>query len=213
VTSYVPHTWIDNDLTQGVLSAQRLNEMEAGIAAGAAPKLASALPSSANAVDGQTLWYQTAAMAALGVVWLLRYNVLSSSAYKWEVVSAGALWAEIDSNDGYGPTSGGGWTDTANVGPQVTVPLAGDYRLAYGAFLSNGTAGLQSYCAPLVGAGPVLIADRAGKLTGDGGTSASRERVKLALPPATVIKLQYNGNGGTPQVSLRWLRATPIRVG
>lgn len=90
----------------------------------------SSLPSCAVANDGQTVFYQNATMATSGVVWRLRCNAGSSSAYKWEFVGGSPLSAE-----GSGPSSNTNTsysTGTTNI-PSVSIPLAGEYSVEYGA--------------------------------------------------------------------------------
>ena len=72
--------------------------------------LVTSLPGSP--IDGQEVYYQSAAMAADGVVWHLRYRASSSSAYKWEYLGGPPLSAAIDAATTVSATGFSIWTAT-----------------------------------------------------------------------------------------------------
>lgn len=92
------------------------------------PPLVSALP--VSPVDGQEVYYQSATLAGLGVIWHLRYRAGSASAYKWEFLGGAALEAHQSAGGYRNSFTWGGLTTGA--GPSVTLPLAGDYELQWG---------------------------------------------------------------------------------
>ena len=83
----------------------------------------------------QEVYY--AADATNGVYWHLRYRSASGSTHKWEALGAVApLTAEVLTSQ---TTSSATYVDLATAGPTVTVPLAGDYLITFGATLYNST--------------------------------------------------------------------------
>ena len=101
-----------------------------------APAFVTSLPS--TPYDGQIIYYQ--ADAANGVIWQLRYNASSSSAYKWEFISGASLYNIVGSNvygswESYNSLTYG---NLATVGPSITVPLAGDYMCDFSVISQNG---------------------------------------------------------------------------
>jgi len=176
------------------------------------PALVTSLPGSP--VDGQEIYYQSSAMATDGVVWHLRYRTTSSSTYKWEFIGGAPLRAVAEADTSVSSTSA--WTDPGTPGPDIVVPLMGDYDAeAQSNGYSNGVA-----CTIALG------------ITSPGGTPASpsetyvpaalvreqqmaHERLTNLAAGAT-LRLRYWGNGGGGQFATfgkRKLRIWPVRVG
>jgi hypothetical protein len=86
--------------------------------------LVSALPGSPY--DGQTVIFQTTAMAAEGIAWQLRYRSGSALTYKWEFIGGGDWYAEAGTvSDTTGSTT---YAIPVNQnGPAIVVPLPGYY--------------------------------------------------------------------------------------
>lgn len=183
--------------------------------AGSSIPLVTALPGSP--VNGQEIYYQDASMATDGVVWHLRYNASSASAYKWEFVGGPPLRASVDTDQTF--TAGATFVDAATVGPQVTLPLAGDYSYGFTANLyvsGQTTGGGIATGLGLAGAQPTGV-DVASSyhITGIGNTP-TRMGTLLAQPASRVVKLMHQAGtalGGTPHTRYRELQVTPVRVG
>lgn len=92
----------------------------------------SALPS--NPVDGQEVFFL--ADAAAGVVWHLKYRVASGSAYKWEFVGGGPMYAQDTTGNNRQNTALNTWQFMAG-SPSIVLPLAGQYEVEYGARLET----------------------------------------------------------------------------
>lgn len=73
-------------------------------------------------VDGDECYF--IADATNGVIWHLRYNAGSSSAYKWEYLGGPPLISIVMNNE---TTNSATITDLPTPGPSITVPRAGDY--------------------------------------------------------------------------------------
>ena len=166
-------------------------------------------------VDGQECYY--VADATNGIVWHLKYNSGSASAYKWEVVGGPPLYSEVLTQE---VSNALGYADLATVGPSITVPLAGDYDV----FISTTV-----YCTSVVAAGgqtwmtfaPPTASDVNGVVAQQPGTSGmnltiSRIKRRAALAAATALVAKYKITGSASYVwyhSNRTMSVTPLRVG
>lgn len=81
-------------------------------------------------IDGEERYFQTAAMKAAGIIWKFRYNAGDASSYKWGFVGGGPLAIEGQS----GSTTASAMTA---FGTGLTLPLAGDYMMKFGASLTR----------------------------------------------------------------------------
>lgn len=149
-------------------------------------------------VDGQEIYF--VADATNGVLWHLRYNTGSASAYKWEVVGGSALYANNESNVAL-PAG------TTADGTAVPTPLAGDYDVEFGFTLTH-TAGQASVGVGQTGVLYDCFVDTL--------TYVPMERVARlpGLTAGTTLKL-YGvipaSQSGTAY--RRHLRSMPVRVG
>jgi hypothetical protein len=175
------------------------------------PTLVAALP--ANPVDGQECYF--IADVANGVIWHLRYRAASSSAYKWEVVGGPPLYSRVDTGEQTASTS---WVDLATVGPSITVPLAGDYDLDWGAYISTGVVptGVPSAQMGISLNAGAPAAPTAYFNTGQqyAGTSVATQSRNTGIPVGGLLRAKYIIQNATQYYfALRFLRARPVRVG
>jgi hypothetical protein len=168
-------------------------------------------------VDGQEIYFQSAAMAPLGVIWRLRYNSASASAYKWEFVGGGDLGAEVATLEG---TASTGYTNLATVGPDVLVPLAGEYMITLSASIIppavNDGAGAMSYQfgATPASDGDAIVGQTPAATATMGATCSRLIRRTLATAGVTIsARYRSAGTAGTAQFSRRSLVLRPVRVG
>lgn len=165
----------------------------------------------ASPTDGQEIMY--AADPTNGILWHLRYRAGSASAYKWEWAGGSELFHEVPTQQSTGSTS---YVDLATVGPSITVPLAGDYQVVYGA---GGVAPGSNYWIFSLKIGAATAVDNDEGVYDSSGAAPSNERKLertdrlLAVPASTVLKLQYRVSGGTGNFRDRRLFVRPIRVG
>lgn len=168
-------------------------------------------------VDGQEIYYR--ADVTTGTLWHLRYNLGSGSAYKWEFVGGSDLGAQAGGPGA--PAAANAWTDLSDVvGPQVTAPLAGDYRVAWnGMSLYTGTAAWQiAYCGPAVGAtgnagdyGASMIINT-NSLNGVGNVGG--ETRVLSVPAGSLLRLRYYVSViAAMSFYNRGIYVRPVRVG
>jgi hypothetical protein len=153
---------------------------------------------------------------ANGVLWRLKYNAASASAYKWEFVGGTPLYAAVE--PAQVSAAGTGWQDFTTVGPSLTLPLNGDYDFEYGAAIGD-TPQQRCLYGPKIGAATALDADAVqsagGPTTGSNDASVSRRKRFTAQVAATVIKMQYRNaiSSTTASYEKRWLSIMPVRVG
>jgi hypothetical protein len=180
-----------------------------GPAGGQAPRV-TALP--ANPVDGQECYF--VADATNGVLWHLRFNAASASAYKWEFVGGQALLNVVDAGETTTITT---YANLATVGPQLTTPLAGEYEIAVGANMQAWTFTATFDMRMSYAAGATTAADGDAALSvpaaAFAGSSPSSTPRRKALAAATLLQAKYKVAGSTGMFVNRWMRVEPVRVG
>lgn len=207
------------NLTGNVTTQVELNGVEfdtesvAAYASGfMGPPLVTALP--ANPVDGQECHFL--ADATNGVVWRLRYRAAAPGSYKWECVGGSPLHANVSADETF--TADGAYRDVATLGPDVTVPLAGDYTYEFAAMAYNGTAGPGSIWIGLVlgaGASPATPHEAVGNYPSSAYRIAFAWHQRMTgLTAGQLLRLRYAmSGGGTAHATSRRVMVTPIRVG
>jgi hypothetical protein len=170
----------------------------------------SSLPTS-GLVNGQEVYYL--ADSTNGIVWHLKYRLASSSAYKWEFVGGSALRAYVDAIQAL-PTA---WGTPATSGPDVTVPLAGDYEIVWGGkgnIVGNSNYGVMGVTT--LNGVPVYTADWTTGASGGNDynyRSASMRHVFAGYPAGTTFQAKYLAGAATVSVGLRYMYVRPVRVG
>lgn len=94
-----------------------------------APGISTTLP--VAPVDGQEIYFQTANMAADGVIWHLRYNAADPSIYKWQFLGGASLF-RFGTKQSWNDRSTPNGTQNQYLdptAPQIRVPLAGTYQV------------------------------------------------------------------------------------
>lgn len=173
-------------------------------------ELVTTLP--ASPFNGQIVDYL--ADATNGVVWRLRYRAASASPYKWEFVGGSPLHGTDTTGGTRAGGAGFGNLTGTGVGPQITVPRAGDYEIAFGALVTNNSPGARVEVAIQVGAAAVSV-DNTAAAAEDANAAISpwRQVRRTVTAPATAIALRYASSGGTANFSERELIVIPTRVG
>jgi hypothetical protein len=175
------------------------------------PPLVTALPGSPT--EGQEIYYQSAAMAALGIAWHLRYRAAANaSAYKWDFVGGSALSAFVAAPEDASVSTA--FVLPPTPGPDITVPLAGDYLIGYGARLGNSAAGQTTVMSLKLGALPVDHPEDVQTVppVNQARAHVARE-IRRTLAANAAIVTYILTFGGTGVWADRWLRVTPIRLG
>lgn len=174
-----------------------------------APEVA-ALPGSP--VDQQEIIYL--ADTTNGIKWHLRYRSASASGFKWEAVGSNSpLFSEITTDESTASTT---YVDLTTVGPSVTLPLAGDYLIAFGGQVYNATINNGVYITPKLGAATAADVDGITNVsaTANAILPVWRSIRRTGLAASAVIKVQTRATvGGTAHYMNRNLEVRPIRVG
>jgi hypothetical protein len=168
------------------------------------PAIVTSLPGSP--VDGQEVYFQTSAMATLGVRWHLAYNAASASAYKWEHVGGSPLENHAAGSVSFNNPGGGGAGDLT-----LTPPLAGDYMFRWGASVNNNSGGdTHQFLVQAVSA----IRSSGESFTQGGGTLPLGHEERLnGLTAGQGVSTNYTVSSGILSVSNRFLVMQPVRVG
>lgn len=166
----------------------------------------------ASAVDGQEIEY--VADAANGVRWRFRYNASSSSSHKWECIGGPVpLSGEILAEE---TTTSAVYTDLATVGPNITLPFAGDYDFEWGFRGYPSSANQDALCALYVGTAQTdsYASDVYSLSAASGFIPSDFRRTRLpGVAAGALAKLVYRVTGGTGFFQKRNLHVWPVRVG
>jgi hypothetical protein len=167
----------------------------------------------AGPIDQQECIY--VADATKGIKWHLRYRAASASAYKWEPVNgATPLTSTVDTNEAVNSAV---FANAATLGPDVTVPLAGDYEADFEAQSTNGAAAVANTFIGLNVGGVAPSGARSAVVTLNAVNHQAVPYKSVPLPAltaATLLRLQYgSGPAQAMQFLYRRLRVRPVRVG
>ena len=165
----------------------------------------------AKASDGQTA---TCVVDPVnGIVWSFRYRQGAPLPYAWEFTGGSTVRDVIAANES---TSSGTYTNLATVGPTVTLPFSGDYRVRFSCQPNGfGSASTAAVMGIFDGAtGPIDIA-----LTGLTGSASANITLGQAITvtganAGDILTAKYYITGGAGPVSFanRWMEALPVRV-
>ncbi len=210
--------WVATDVaTQAEMNAANSTQDAALTAHAALTQTAHIVPIVATLpttglVDGMVVHYQNTAMATAGIVWRFRYRAAGGT-YKWEFVGGPPLMAEVLSVASFNSTTVYEHPDTGTIGPQINLPMAGDYlvRLLIGRTVSTGAFFVYAtVTATGLAAGTAVAYWRSNETTNnDGGSLVLETRAAIS----GTLYAQYAVSGGTGSVQYRHMTALPVRVG
>jgi hypothetical protein len=154
------------------------------------------------------------ASSSTGVVWRFKYLPTTSATYPWLFIGGPALLVETAGSstratNSYGDLAAGG------AAPSVTAPLAGEYRLNFGAAVEAGlTAGWRGRVSPDASDASCAYASGTGSAgAGSEGASVSRHLLLATLTASQVVTLKYKSDAAnTVNFEKRWVEIVPIRV-
>jgi hypothetical protein len=155
--------------------------------------------------------------------WRFRYNVNSSSSYKWEFIGGAPAISRVPLGDTFEPVpSGGGYSSTTTVGPIITLSRAGEYDIHITGYANVGaannwvtvsmipeinTAGnwVSPYIQAFTNLHPVVPYSTLGTFARG-----------LAIPAGAVIRCVYGipstQGTGQPSIGRRQMTIWPVRV-
>ena len=170
------------------------------------PVVRTSLPSSP--VDGQVIFYDPTLGGGLGILWNLRYNSGSASAYKWEFVGGSPLSHDIATVEAVNGTN----LDAATIGPKVIPPLAGIYELTYGCNVYSTAAEQNINTRVFRMSDTTMMSGLDVALnTSNRALQLSRQAQITVLAGAVEYRMRYTGI--SINVRERFLRLLPVRVG
>lgn len=165
----------------------------------------------ASPTDGQEVLYT--ADATNGILWHLRYRAAAAGTFKWEFIGGSEFITEQSDT--------GTVTSTSYVGVgtnlQITVPLAGDYKVTWSVLAQGSVAtalfqmGIKRGSAATVDADALMLQPPGPNYMGAG--MPVRPKRFNGLAAGTVLKAEYKINTGSLTIFDRWLTVVPIRVG
>jgi hypothetical protein len=187
------------------------------------PTVVTALPTT-NLYDGQIVHFQTAAMAATGTFWVLRYRPASASAFKSECIGGRPLVHFV----GDQPSASANTYTTLPTGPDITPPLNGDYdwdifvNAIYDSVISGSPGTVRPQLVMRAINSPFqayfgLIVDSIGPSVGNNIAMSAVGRTELLGNELYRMQVLINLSGGGGAVNVgffnRTARAMPVRVG
>ena len=175
------------------------------------PTFESTLPGSPY--EGQEIYFQSAALATLGMVWHLRYRS-GGGTYKWECIGAAPLIAR-DWTLQMNLAASNGVATALSPAVAITLPLAGDYLVRYGAILGH-TGNNQGMSVVPIATGlsyaGVNRAQFVQPATAASSAAPSAGEI-IATGISGTLELRYEAGAAGGIAYHKWISATPIRVG
>lgn len=169
------------------------------------------LPSSA--VEGQSVYFQTASMAVDGIVWELRFND-TGGPYPWKFIGGAALYDYTSTAE---TTTSTTYVNLATVGPDVSAPLPGVYAVTFGASIDYSviTSNRVARCA-ISNAGSTpsdtnSVRSAHPNLTGMVQTHSITVEQTVAAGGDT-LRVQYRTAADTARFASRFISVLPVRL-
>lgn len=145
--------------------------------------------------------------------WLLQW---SAAAARWLFVGGSSAFSEVATSENVQSAT---YVDAATVGPQFTVPRAGDYLFAFGAFQTGDiNANTDQYIALKFGAATTVDTDGERVQNSGGATNqvfrqTITRTIKRTVAAGTLVKMQYRASGtNLRSYDHRWLQVTPVSL-
>jgi len=178
-----------------------------GLAYGSTPPIVTALP--ANPQFGDVVTY--IADATNGVAWNLQYD--ATGTYPWKFIGGSPLLNTVAATES---TANPSYVALTTAGPQITVPVAGDYDVLIGCNFNGGAGndipGVMSF---LVGGTAASDSDAVWISTRGPGydSTISKPSRKTGIAASTALVARYKSPASAGMIfGQRFMRVTPIRV-
>jgi len=198
----MPPFLVTNYIIRAVADAPR-----SGLAYGSTPPIVTALPS--NPQFGDVVTY--IADATNGVAWNLQYD--ASGTYPWKFVGGAPLLNTIAAGES---TASSSYVALTTAGPQITVPVAGDYDVLIGCNFNSGAGNdIPAAMSFLVGATAASDDDAVWMQTRGPGYNHTNSKPsrKTGIAASTALVARYKSPAGAGMIfGQRFMRVTPIRV-
>ena len=152
-----------------------------------------------------------AADATNGVYWLLQYD--ASGTYPWKFIGGPPLLSTVASGEA---TASPSYVALATAGPQITVPVAGDYDILIGCNFNSGAGNdIPAAMAYLVGGTAASDDDAVWMQTRGPGYNSTNSKPtrKTGIAASTALVARYKSPVSAGMIfGQRFMRVTPIRV-
>jgi len=198
----MPPFLVTNYIIKAIPDAPR-----SGLAYGSTPPIVTALP--ANPQFGDVVTY--IADATNGVAWNLQYD--ATGTYPWKFIGGAPLLNTVAASEA---TANPSYVALTTAGPQITVPVAGDYDVLIGCNFNGGAGndipGVMSF---LVGGTAASDSDAVWISTRGPGfdSTISKPSRKTGIAASTALVARYKSPVSAGMIfSQRFMRVTPIRV-
>ena len=201
---------VGNDLILTRQGGATINAGDVRGPVGPSPSLVSTLPGSPT--DGQIVHYQSAAMAALGIIWAFRFK---QSTNKWEFVGGPPLTGQAAGGTLFAAAVGTWANPHAGSIVDITVPLGGDYWIESSMQILSSAGGIANF-SPVLGVGGSGVSPfNVGLSMASGAYYTQFARgVMSAVPAASVIRNRYYINQTTNlTIAGVVMSVLPIKVG
>lgn len=161
--------------------------------------------------DGQLVRYK---VGANGPVWTFQYLAGSAAPYRWHFVGGAPLHGAVATSEQCNSTA---YVNLATAGPDVTLPLAGEYQVSHGAVGASPLSRLVCYLSFAIGAAAATDANAAYSMADPAATGPSvatlvRDQRITAATAASLVRVQYRITTGQLFYERRWITALPVRV-
>jgi hypothetical protein len=145
-----------------------------------------------------------------GVIWHLRYNAGSASAYKWEFLGGPPMFSEVATQESY--SGSGAYVDLTTVGPSIALPRGGDYDIEIGAFMQATPGASAMRMSYAIGATAASDNDAVWvNMPSGSSVSPARPRRKTGLTAVT-LTAKYLAGLNSIQFQNRWMSVRPARI-
>ncbi|MEM3008358.1 MAG: hypothetical protein QXU32_01460 [Nitrososphaerales archaeon] len=187
------------------------------------PSYGTSLPT--NPVDGDMHIYVDSTTNPT-YQWMFRYNANSSSSYKWEFIGGTPARSVVET---FQTTTATSYSDLTTVGPDFTIPRAGDYLITINSVIrghgDNGSTnvGFASYDVGSTAASDTWAAEAmltwvSGVVAPGFGGSVIMTYRHNGVAANTLIRAKYrrsppNSTGSSVHFGKRCLHVQPIRIG
>jgi hypothetical protein len=175
---------------------------------GGSTSAVTALPGSPS--DGDEVLFMDS-LTVPTYTWHLRY-ISGKASNKWQFIGGSPMVAAVTASEATTSTS---YANLTTSGPSLTLPVAGDYQITYGAMINGGSDNAQ----PVASFATSAAASDTDRIEGapisaeQTYMSPSRSVKKTGLTAAAVTMKYKVTSAGSGTFALRWLNIIPIAIG
>ena len=223
---YQSSSWIANQPASGAGGSEPggAYSLWTLLAQGTPPPFVTALPTGVL-LDGQEVYYQSAAMATDGAVWHLRFRLGAPHAWNagltgsWEFIGGTPIMKDYQVQAVFNSYAANTWGGFDLNDPQFVLPLAGDYIVRHSVVMTTSVLATL-YSGIRIGATEADTTTAAFNYSEadhvTGGTPIMQTRRLNSIAAGTTLYQRYRHNAASAANITRnaaSMEATPVRVG